>query len=306
MSPGGGARWFASNDGTASWNVANSVTLWDDSVHWKSSIRSTRAIDCYISGASLAVGTDSATSRLTVLAAALTTTSKNTYAAAIGNSNNTDLTLGADGSYAYIQSWGSKPLYVNNQGNAILFGDNVGIGTLSPSGRLHVGTPSYSSSNRPFIVNNGVQSVNARLYDTAVIQQDDVTTLRLVERNSAVANQILSFSIGDGVARIACTAQPMQFYVNGGDAIGDYGYLGLNGTKAIEISTSANVGIGNVTPNAARLHIKGDGSNPVLRVETALLAGAAGGTAGKTFVGWLPIQTGALSPGDTVYIPLYK
>jgi hypothetical protein len=194
---------------------------------------------------------------------------------------------------------GTRRVTVKNDGN-------VGIGTITPSGKLHIGTASYNSSNRPLIVNNGVQTVNARLYDTAVIQQDDVTTLRLVERNAAVANQILSFSIGDGVARIACTAQPMQFYVNGGDGIGDYGYLGLNGTKAIEISTTANVGIGNVTPSAARLHIKGDGTNPVLRVETALLQGAAGGTAGKTFVGWMPIQTGALSPGDTVYIPLYK
>jgi hypothetical protein len=194
---------------------------------------------------------------------------------------------------------GTRRVTVKNDGN-------VGIGTITPSGKLHINTASYSSLFRPLVVNNGVQAVNARLYDTAVIQQDDVTTLRLVERNSAVANQILSFSIGDGFARIACTAQPMQFYVNGGDGIGDYGYIGLNGTKAIEISTTANVGIGNVTPSAARLHIKGDGFNPVLRVETALLAGAAGGTASKTFVGWMPMQTGALSPGDTVFIPLFK
>ena len=82
------------------------------------------------------------------------------------------------------------------------------------------------------------------------------------------------------------------------------GNASLPGTLRITIDT--NVGIGNVTPSAARLHIKGDGSNPVLRVETALLVGAAGGTAGKTFVGWMPMQTGALSPGDTVFIPLFK
>jgi hypothetical protein len=193
---------------------------------------------------------------------------------------------------------GTRRVTVKNDGN-------VGIGTITPSGKLHINTASYSSLFRPLVVNNGVQAVNARLYDTAVIQQDDVTTLRLVERNSAVANQILSFSIGDGFARIACTAQPMQFYVNGGDGIGDYGYMGLNGTKAIEISTTADVGIGNVTPSAARLHIKGDGSNPVLRVESALLV-AGTTTASKTFVGWMPMQTGALSPGDTVFIPLFK
>ena len=217
-----------------------------------------------------------------------------------GYANNTFLS--GVGVSNYVPRWSGTKLLVTG---SIYDNGNVGIGTQTPSGMLHIGTASYSSSFRPLIVNNGVQTVNARLYDTAVIQQDDVTTLRLVERNSAVANQILSFSIGDGFARIACTAQPMQFYVNGGDAIVDYGYLGLNGTKAIEISTTANVGIGNVTPSAARLHIKGDGSNPVLRVESALLV-AGTTTASKTFVGWMPMQTGALSPGDTVFIPLFK
>ncbi len=79
-----------------------------------------------------------------------------------------------------------------------------------------------------------------------------------------------------------------------------------NNTERVRISNDGNVGIGNVSPNGARVHIKGDGSVPVLRVETALLVGAAGGTAGKTFVGWMPIQTGAANPGDTVFIPLYK
>ena len=82
--------------------------------------------------------------------------------------------------------------------------------------------------------------------------------------------------------------------------------VGAGATTYHSFETNGNVGIGLTNPAAARLHIKGDGSNPVLRVESALLAGAAGGTAGKTFVGWMPIQTGALSPADTVYIPLYK
>jgi hypothetical protein len=75
--------------------------------------------------------------------------------------------------------------------------------------------------------------------------------------------------------------------------------------NTVNFNYDGNVGIG-ASPVAARLHIKGDGSNPVLRVETADLQSAAGGTAGKTFVGWLPIMTGALSPADKVFIPLYK
>jgi hypothetical protein len=80
------------------------------------------------------------------------------------------------------------------------------------------------------------------------------------------------------------------------------GNSSLPGTLRITIDT--NVGIGNVTPNAARLHIKGNDSDPVLRVESAsLVAGTS--TASKTFVSWLPIMTGAAA-GDKVYIPLFK
>ena len=134
------------------------------------------------------IGSVSPSSKLDVYGGTLTVATKSSYALAVGNAN-TDLTFGANASNAYIQSWSSKPLYINNQGNNTIIG--------------------------------------------------------------------------------------------------------------------ADVGIGNATPVGARLHIKGDGSNPVLRVETALLV-AGTTTASKTFVGWMPMQTGALSPGDTVFIPLFK
>ena len=78
-------------------------------------------------------------------------------------------------------------------------------------------------------------------------------------------------------------------------------YINNQGNDTI---IGANVGIGNVTPNAARLHIKGNGSDPVLRVETALLE-AGTSTSSKTFVSWLPIMTGSAA-GDKVFIPLFK
>jgi len=64
---------------------------------------------------------------------------------------------------------------------------------------------------------------------------------------------------------------------------------GANGLAAFK--SDGNVGIGLTNPAAARLHIKGDGTAPVLRVESADLQSAVGGTAGKNFVGWLPIMT---------------
>ena len=81
--------------------------------------------------------------------------------------------------------------------------------------------------------------------------------------------------------------------------------LGAGASTYHSLETNGNVGIGLTNPAAARLHIKGDGTNPVLRVETADLQSAAGGTASKTFVGWMPIMTGA-AVGDKVFIPLFK
>lgn len=56
-----------------------------------------------------------------------------TYPLALQLSNSTDLTLGSDISFAYEQSWNSKPLLINSQGN------NVGIGlTTAPNAKLHI------------------------------------------------------------------------------------------------------------------------------------------------------------------------
>ncbi|MBU0764836.1 MAG: tail fiber domain-containing protein, partial [Bacteroidetes bacterium] len=50
------------------------------------------------------------------------------------------LTLGSSGSGGYIQSWQGAPLYINSQGNNVLFSGtgNIGIGTASPTARLHL------------------------------------------------------------------------------------------------------------------------------------------------------------------------
>lgn len=293
--PGGGIQWYASNDGSASWNVANAVSLWDDGARWKSSVRSTRLEDSYISGGNLALGTDSATSKLTVLGSTLTVGTKNTYPIAVGNSNNTDLTFGADGSNAYIQSWGSKPLYINSQGNilniglashttnanGITFGaDSVanlyrnGAGTIKTDGSLTITNTLTvgGGSNGARIQKDGSDTISSNLY----LSNAGNTRAYNLQLNAAGSNLAL------------------------------WSYNSSNAWQnVVNFNYDGNIGIG-VSPVAARLHIKGDGSNPILRVESALLAGAAGGTAGKTFVGWMPIQTGALSPADTVYIPLFK
>jgi hypothetical protein len=160
----------------------------------------------------------------------------------------------------------------------------VGIGTDTAAGRLDV----YSSGNTDHVVfiRNLHAGVNA--LSVIVLRRNGNTNGLVMFTNSS--NRTTDGGAGNSTIRT------------------DNGKLlvGAGATTYHSFETNGNVGIGLTNPAAARLHIKGDGSAPVLRVETAQLVGAAGGTAGKTFVGWMPIQTGAANPGDTVFIPLYK
>ena len=87
------------------------------------------------------VGTSAtAQGRVTIQGGTIAPATVTSYALTVGNINNNDLSLGSDGTYAYIQSWNSKPLSINNQGNNTILnlaGGNVGIG-VTPSGTLHV------------------------------------------------------------------------------------------------------------------------------------------------------------------------
>ncbi|HEX8965598.1 MAG TPA: site-specific integrase [Patescibacteria group bacterium] len=91
------------------------------------------------------IGTTSEPNPLTVKGGTLTAATSSTYAFSAGNTNASDITLGSDASFGYMQTWNSKPLLLNSQGN------NVGIGTtgtprskLDVYGDLTVGTGTIS------------------------------------------------------------------------------------------------------------------------------------------------------------------
>jgi hypothetical protein len=62
----------------------------------------------------------------------------------------------------------------------------------------------------------------------------------MVEKNGEAntSDQVLSFSIGDGIGRIATSAQPLQFYVNGSPT--GISYQGLSGTQVLVMNTNGN------------------------------------------------------------------
>jgi hypothetical protein len=132
--------------------------------------------------------------------------------------------------------------HVNGAGN-VYSRCNVGIGTITPIAKLHTCT-AYGANNIQAVFSNSNGSINSQVYDTLVIQQDDVTTLKLVERNVGGVDQVFTMTVGDNFSRISTTcANPLQFFVGGNPSA--CGYNGLSGTAALTITCAGNIGIGN-------------------------------------------------------------
>jgi hypothetical protein len=200
-------------------------------------------------------------------------------------------TVNTDGMYINYNSNGTTAAHLKFYANGttermrIQANDGfVGIGTATAVGRLDV----YDDTNAGHISFVRNANTGSSAYTAIVLRRNGGNNGLVMFTNSS--NRSTDGGLGNSTIR-----------TDNGKLL-----LGAAGTTYHALETDGNVGIGLTNPVAARVHIKGDGSNPVLRVETADLQSAAGGTAGKTFVGWLPIMTGALSPADKVFIPLYK
>jgi hypothetical protein len=120
-----------------------------------------------------------------------------------------------------------------------VFNGNVGIG-ISPVGKLTV-KQAYNSGTTPiYFGNTSFTAWNRQSYDTFILQQDDVTSFRMVEKTGEAntSDQILCFSIGDNSATIATSAQPLKFFVNGSPT--GITYQGLSGTEVLRLNTNGN------------------------------------------------------------------
>ncbi len=94
-----------------------------------------------------------ATNKLTVKQSADTnpiSSGSGTYGFGLRNQANLDLTIGSDVNNIYLQTWNTKKLMINGQGNDTLINPvsgNVGIGTTTPGSKLTVvGTTNQTST----------------------------------------------------------------------------------------------------------------------------------------------------------------
>jgi hypothetical protein len=233
----------------------------------------------------IAIGASSGSIPLNVKSSgAITVGTLSTYAAAFGNAANGDFAIGSDATITYLQTFNSKTLQINNQGNNVVItpvNGNVGIGTGSttPGYRAHImsaqATPTTTFAARTW------NQVPPNLY--------------LQSSTSAIgAGGSIGFGARDSAAtdyanwriRSVFSAEGGGFGANLGllfDAAPDNSGT-TNLTNVLMLRGNGHVGIGGIP--TARLHIQGSAVNDtVLDVDHSNFGGRNVRFPGRVVIG---------------------
>lgn len=165
-------------------------------------------------GTSLTVnGNNSNINSLIVNNSTTTAGTVGTYPLVVKRAGTTDFSIGSDASYAYLQSWNTKPLLINSQGN------NVAIGNVNPTYKLDV-----SGDIRGGVYRTTVASGNVyQLGDDAWLT--DVNTANTIALEGSSNNAVAALQLGTnansyiygsgGTVGIRTTATTQDFNVGG-------------------------------------------------------------------------------------------
>ena len=163
-----------------------------------------------------------------------------------GDANGLDIHAGVDSSDYILRTREQDGTDVM----AVKYGGKVGIGTTSPESTFHVNR-SYSATERTMKINNGGNNAGAQ-YDTLVINQLDVPSVRLVE---TATNQELTLSVGNENSNSAVIGSTGQLIFATGRSASTIAYSDAG--EAMRIDSSGKVGIGTETPRSALQVVSG-------------------------------------------------
>ncbi|MBI2326251.1 hypothetical protein HYU91_02585, partial [Candidatus Collierbacteria bacterium] len=189
------------------------------------------------------------TNLLTVSQAASTTAATvGTYGIDLQDQGSHRLTIGGDANYAYIQTWNSKPLQINNQGNNVLFnsgGGSVGIGTTNPLQTLSVnGNLGILNGNYLQLYASGNGSLATMAFNGTGVTLNYPFSLLGTGSNLVVqgtGNTTIAGNVGIG------TTGPASLL----DVAGTAWLRGVaGGTSGLFVNSSGNVGVGTTGPDA--------------------------------------------------------
>lgn len=225
-----GSKWVRlidannnSNDwkllGNAGTNAAINFIGTTDAVDWvvrTSNLERMRVL----SAGNVGIGTAIPSNLLTVNNMGVTASTTATYPFAIARNNNVELTAGSDASFAYFQSWNSKPLLINSQGNFVAINKAAApIQNLDVNGRMNV--------------------------NLGVIQRG--TTQITATNDLGLYSQVAGNWI-----RIASNAAPIKFFVDqgGGNSAGTNALVNMENAFGGGVAIGANMtGATNPTPD---------------------------------------------------------